>query len=94
MDFYESHVPEDLGELEDLSALILYSAGDAYEDEIPISRELILRVALFVQANHLLFPNTIEEFAGPSSFDDNIETLVQHALLDHYGQRPNAQGSE
>ena len=94
LDFYESHVPEDLGELEDLAALILQSTEEAYEAENPISRELIVRVALFVQANHLFFPSTIEVYAGPFSLDGEIETLVQHALMDHYGQRPAGQGTK
>jgi hypothetical protein len=88
LDFYSSHVPTDLGELEDLGALILQSTEEAYEAENPISREQIIRVALFVQENHLSFPNAIEVYAGPFSLDGEIETLVEHALLDHYDQRP------
>jgi hypothetical protein len=88
LDFYDSHVPDDLGELEDLADLILQSAEEAFDEEPPISRELMVRVALFVQRNHLLFPAAIETYACPYSLDGEIETLVQHALLDHYGQRP------
>jgi hypothetical protein len=88
LDFYDSHVPTDLGELEDLGALILQSTEEALDEEDSISRELLIRVALFVQANHLFFPEAIESYAGPFALDGEIETLVQHALLDHYGQRP------
>jgi hypothetical protein len=88
LNFYDSHVPDDLGEFEDLAELILQSAEEAFDTEPPISRELMVRVALFVQRNHLLFPAAIEVYAGPYSLDGDIETLVQHALLDHYGQRP------
>jgi hypothetical protein len=88
LNFYDSHVPDDLGEFEDLADLILQSAEEAFDTEPPISRELMVRVALFVQQNHLLFPAAIETYAGPYSLDGDIETLVQHALLDHYGQRP------
>jgi hypothetical protein len=87
LDFYDSHVPTDLGELEDLGALILQSTEEAFEED-SMSRELLVRVALFVQRNHLLFPAAIETYAGPYSLDGEIETLMQHALLDHYGQRP------
>lgn len=86
--FYESHVPVEPIELEELADLILQSAEDAFDGENPSNRDRMVLVALFVQAHHLEFPAVIEFYAGPDSSDGDIATLIENALLDHYGQRP------
>jgi hypothetical protein len=86
--FYESHLPIEPIELEELADLILQSAEDAFDDENPSNRDRMVLVALFVQAHHLEFPGVINFYAGPDSSDGDIATLIENALLDHYGQRP------
>jgi hypothetical protein len=86
--FYESHVPIEPMESEELADLILQSAEDAFDDENPSNRDRMVLVALFVQAHHLEFPMVIEFYAGLDSSDGDIATVIENALLDHYGQRP------
>jgi hypothetical protein len=88
LDFVDRHVAVDAGEYEDLAELILLSAEELAAKEVSNTRALIVRVALFVQTYHLLFPRTLKDYAGPDAFEGEIETLVQHSLLDHYNQRP------
>ena len=98
MTFYESYVSVEPMELEELAHLILQSAEDGFDgqelDNDPLNQNRMVLVALFVQAHHLEFPGVIESYVGPDSYEGSVATIVQYALLDRYGQRPDAQQSD
>ena len=87
MAFYESHVPVERMEREELANLILLSADDEY----PPNKDRMVLVALFVKAHHREFPITLACWASPGSSCNGVPTAVEDALLEHYGQKPEVQ---
>ena len=78
LEFYDSHVPEDPYELEDLAELIFESAEDAMvADEL--EPEIRLRLIKFVADHSQDFPNTLQYWSELDQEDWQIPGLIHEA---------------
>jgi hypothetical protein len=88
LDFYDSHIPEDPFELEDLAELILQSAEDAINSG-DLEPALRVRLIKFIADHGQDFPDTLEYWSELEDEDWRVPALIREANSTEVSRRFN-----